>query len=130
MAFKHEDVIQAHWDNLVAEKAMADRDYEAARQNEDASGVMDAGNRLLDANRKLRELDDIAANFVRSQQRPQQSNKYGLSEDEIAIARGLASGDKTLSNDDRDRIYSENRQRYRQARRDGSYRDDQGRVTR
>lgn len=46
-----------------------------------------------------------------------------------STSRGIGSGDPKLSNDDRERIYAENRARYQQARRDGSYRDDQGRIS-
>jgi hypothetical protein len=54
---------------------------------------------------------------------------YGLSGNELAVAKGWTS-DQTITDEDRVRQYVQNRQRYRQARADGSYRDDNGRVTR
>jgi hypothetical protein len=75
-------------------------------------------------------LDKRAQGFVQSQQQAPRGNKYGLSQDEPEVARSLAKGDDRLSDDQRLQTYATNKQRYRQARADGSYRDDQGRVTR
>ncbi|MGJ4939297.1 hypothetical protein ACQR1W_01885 [Bradyrhizobium sp. HKCCYLS1011] len=58
-----------------------------------------------------------------------QASKYGLSEQEREVAHNWTS-DASLSNDERERIYAEQRAKYRQMRADGSYRDDQGMVRR
>ena len=130
MAYKHEDVIKAQYDRLAAERARVVGEYEGARLNEDADGVMYAADQITAIDAKLGALGQIANAHVASQQRAQPSNRYGLSADEVTIANGIGSGDPKLTNDDRQKIYAENRAKYQQARRDGSYRDDQGRVSR
>ena len=55
--------------------------------------------------------------------------KYGVTPAELPVAKGWTS-DPKLSDDDRVRVFVENRQRYRHARATGQYRDDQGTVRR
>jgi hypothetical protein len=126
MAYNHDDVIRAQAEQLAAARADALGLYEAARIREDADGVMDAANRIIETDARLAALGQIANQFVASQQRPQ-GNKYGLSRDQIEIAEGIASNDRTLSADDRQRIYAQNRNRLQHMRATGQYRDDQGR---
>jgi hypothetical protein len=130
MAFKHDDVITAQFNKLTAERARAAGEYEEARLSEDSDSVMYAADKIVEIDARIGALNRIADNFVAGQQRQQQANRYGLSADEVTIARGIGSGDAKLSNDDRERIYAEQKGRYQQARRDGSYRDDQGSVRR
>jgi hypothetical protein len=59
----------------------------------------------------------------------QLARHYGLSAKEIGIAKNWTS-DPNITDEDKVREYVSQRQRYRAARADGSYRDDQGRVTR
>lgn len=130
MAFENDAIIRAQFQQLQADRAQAYADLEAQRHAENEFGTMNAANAILETDAKLAALERVANTYVSGQQRAQSQNRYGLSSDEIAIARGNGSGDPRLTNDDRDRIYSEQKARYQQARRDGSYRDDQGRVTR
>jgi hypothetical protein len=58
------------------------------------------------------------------------SNKYGLTADEVTIARGIASGDRNMTNDERERCYAEQKAKYQHLRATGEYRDDQGMVRR
>lgn len=130
MAYKHEDVIKAQYDRLAAERAEIVGRYESARLNEDADGVMLAADQITGVDAKFAALNQIANVYVAGQQRAQPANKYGLSADEQEIARGLASADRSMTDDDRQRVYSEQKARYQRMRRDGSYRDDQGTVRR
>lgn len=129
MAYSHQQIIDAKYESLAAEYATAERDLEVARHNEEPTDVMQASDRILDVIHRTRALDEIRNNFARQQQAPQRS-KYGLNEDEIQIARGLASGDSSMTNDDRERSYAEQKAKLQQMRRDGTYRDDQGMVRR
>ncbi len=66
-----------------------------------------------------------------AQQMPRaNASRYGLSPDEVAIARGISGSDRNLSNDDRERMYAEQKARYQHMRATGEYRDDQGQVRR
>ena len=130
MPYTHEDVIRAQYDRLTSERARAAGDYEAARIDEDSHGVMNAADRIVEIDARIGALGRIADNYVAGQQRAQPTNKYGLSRDEVAIARGNGSGDPRLTNDDRDRIYAEQKSRYQRMRQSGEYRDDQGLVRR
>lgn len=116
--------------NLQAARAMGDDD-EIAR----AIGSM-AGIRAT-----IREMDRMAAEETNRQQAPMAGTEdlprrdvelarhYGLSAHEISIAKGWTT-DPNLTDEAKVRAYCENRKRYRQGRADGTYRDDQGRVTR
>jgi hypothetical protein len=133
MAYSHDAVIQAQWQQLAAERSQAVSDYEAGRTAEDEFSTMTAADRILQAESKIAALDRVSAAYGQQQAahaQQQRQNPYGLSDDERAIAHGNGQGDPRLSNADRERIYAEQKARYQQARRDGSYRDDQGRVTR
>lgn len=133
MAFKHDDVINAQFENLQAQRAEIGRDYEAARLSEDSDMVMHHANRYLQVEQQLAALDRIAGNWAGQQQQlrqQQQYNPYGLTKDEMDVARTIDGGNPKLSDADRQRIYAENRARLQQMRRDGTYRDDQGTVRR
>ena len=58
------------------------------------------------------------------------ASKFGLSEKEMEIARTLSPGARDLSDEDRQRIYADNKAKYQHARATGAYRDDQGSVKR
>ena len=130
MAFDNSAIIKAQYQQLQADRAQAYADLEAQRHAENEWGTMSAANAILEADAKLQALDRVANTYVAGQQRQQSANKYGLNADEIAIARGNGSGDPRLTNDDRERIYAENRQKLQRMRATGEYRDDQGRVSR
>jgi len=130
VAYEHQQVIQAQAESLAAQRARALNEYEACRLSEDTDGTMAAADAIVDIDARAAALSRIACNLAASQQQRPQGNRYGLSRDEIEVAHGLASGDRKLTNEQREEAYARNKARYQQARRDGSYRDDQGRVTR
>jgi hypothetical protein len=130
MAYDHKSVIEAQYQQLTADRAAAVAEYEAQRIAEDQYGTMSAADRILEADSKLAALNRIADTYIAGQQRAQPQNKYGLNAEEQEVAHGLASGDRTMTNDQREQVYAQNRAKYQQMRRDGTYRDDQGTVRR
>jgi hypothetical protein len=128
--YNHEDVIAAQYNKLASERARVVGEYEEARLGEYADAVMYAADRITEIDSKLAALNQIANNLVAGQQRAQPQNRYGLSKDEVDIARGIGSGDAKLSNDDREKLYAEQKAKYRRMRSTGEYRDDQGSVRR
>jgi hypothetical protein len=125
MAYEHEAVIKAQYQQLANDRAQAAAEYEAARIAEDGSSTMFAADRILEVDQKRAALDRIANNYVASQQKPQ-GNQFGLNQDEMDIANGIASGDQTITNEQRQRAYAQNKERLRYMRATGQYRDDQG----
>ena len=129
MAFQHEDVIAAQALNLENERVQALAEYEAGRVNNDNYGCMAAANRILEIDAKRDALDRIASNYLAGQQRQQsqQSNRFGLSNDELAVAENSHSSG---TRDQRIEQYARNKQRLQHMRATGAYRDDQGTVRR
>jgi hypothetical protein len=125
MAYNHESVIRAQYEQLAADRAQAVAEYEAGRVNEDGHSVMFAADRILEIDQKRTALDRIATNFAAGQQRPA-GNQFGLNRDEMDIANSIASGDQTITNEQRQRAYAQNKERLRYMRATGQYRDDQG----
>jgi hypothetical protein len=125
MAYEHKSVIEAQYQRLHADRAEALAQYESARISEDEYSTMTAANAILDLDQKRAALDRIAQNFVAGQQQPA-GNKWGLNDDEVTIANGTASGDRTINNEQRQQAYAYNKDRLRQMRANGTYRDDQG----
>jgi len=126
MAYSYQQILQSQYETKAAERAQALADLEASRLAEDPSGTMDAANRIVDIDKSVTALDRIANQYVASQQQPQ-GNRWNLSNEEMEVAKGSHSGGTV---EERIEEYARNKQRYRQARADGSFRDDQGRVTR
>jgi len=113
--------------NAAYQNAAAE--YQQAALAEDVDGMAAAAQQMAALRASMRELNSMASEYVATQRQATPSNRYGLSEDEVAIARNWTS-DNRMSEDEKLRTYAEQRQRYRQARADGSYRDDQGTVRR
>jgi hypothetical protein len=129
MAYNYADIMQNQLERLEAEGAQRAAELEAARINEDPDAVHWAAQRILELDSQRNALA-VRANQFAAQQRVQpQRHKYGLSPEEIEVARNFTQ-DPKLSNDDKEKLYAEQRARYRHARATGAYRDDQGRVTR
>src|SRR5438094_4928989 len=118
MAFSYQSIIEAQYARIAEDHAQLTADLEAARMSENAYAVTDAADKILALDQQRAALDARASSFVASQQQPQ-GNKYGLSRDEQEIAHGISSGDANLSNDQREAIYSHNRQRLRHMRATG-----------
>jgi hypothetical protein len=142
MAFTYEDTLKDQWQILEAERAEALAEYERARTSEDALGVREAGRAILRIDNEKAQLAQVANRLVARQQPPAMAGsdemsrrdvdlarKYGLTSQEVSIAKGWTST-ASMSDEAKIESYLEQRQKYRQARADGSYRDDQGRMTR
>ena len=130
MPYEHRDVVLAQHNKLLAERARVVGENEEARLGEYPDAVMYAADKLTEIDAKIGALNQIANNLVASQQQAQPQNKYGLNKDEQEIARGLASGDRSISDEDRQRVYAEQKAKYQRMRATGQYRDDQGSMKR
>jgi len=127
MAFSHDAAIKARIEHHQEEYAQANAEYEAARLAEDSQGVHQAAERMEKAEHHLHSLNRIASNYVAQQQRQPQGNAYGLSNEEIEVAKNTHSGGTV---DDRIKEYAQNKAKYQHMRSTGEYRDDQGTVRR
>jgi hypothetical protein len=138
MPFDHDEVVKAQFQQLAAARAKALGDYESARISDDGEATMQAADAILEADARLNALDRVARNLHRERQPAPMAGeddlshrdvalarKYGLSASEIGIAKGWTST-PGLTDEQKTAHYVEQRQRYQQARRDGTYRDDQG----
>ena len=130
MAYSHQDVVRAQAEALAAQRARALNDYEAARLSEDNDATMFAADQIIEIDTRAAALSRIAGNLAQQQQQQPQGNRYGLNRDEMEVAHGLASGDRSMTNAQREETYARNKARYQQARASGSYRDDQGSIRR
>jgi hypothetical protein len=130
MVFTHQQIIEDKYLRHAAEVAEASAEYEKARLLDDAYQVQSATDRLTDLKQQRMAMDALVHEHQAQQQHAQPQNKYGLNADQVIIANGIGSGDRTLTNDDRQRIYSENRAKLQRQRATGEYRDDQGTVRR
>lgn len=129
MPINHDEIIRAQFDGLQLDRQRALNDYEASRLADDHAGVMYSADSLLQIDAKIAALDKIASGYVMAQQAPQ-GNRYGLSADEVEIANGIAGNDPHMTNDQRQALYAQQRQRLQFLRASGQYRDDQGTVRR
>lgn len=143
MAFGYKEIIQSNYEVLQGDLARANGELEAARLGEDADAVMATSRQILEIRKSIRELDQVVSDYTaqHSRQAPLAgedemsrgdvalARKYGLTSQQVAVAKGWTS-DPKLSDESKVKTYIENANRYRQARADGLYRDDNGRVTR
>jgi hypothetical protein len=131
MAYSHDAVIQAQWQQLAAERAQATADYEAARASEDEYSTMAAAGRLLDSESKIAALNAVSAAYGQQQAQhaqQQRQNPFNLSKDEVDVSRTIGQGDPKLTDHDRQRIYSEQKSKLARMRATREYDDTQGRV--
>jgi hypothetical protein len=127
MAYSYEDIIRSQYEAKAAERAQALADLEAARLNENPTDTMAAADRIVEIDKSVGALDRIANQFVASQQAQPQGNRWNLSNEEVEVAKASHSAGTP---DERIEEYARNKQRYRQMRQSGAYRDDQGTVSR
>lgn len=104
--------------------------YQQAAMYDDLEGMAAAAQQLAGLRASARELEIMARDAYSAQQPRADANRYGLSADEVIIARGIASGDRNMTNDERERTYAEQKARLSHMRLTGEYRDDQGQVRR
>jgi hypothetical protein len=142
MPFEHDQVVSAQFQQLAAERARALGEYEASRLSDDADRTMIAADRILDADAKLQALERVANKLATSQQPAPLPGSDDLSHRDVSLARhyGLTAqelgaakswtADSSMTDEAKVRSYVDNRQRLRQMRASGEYRDDQGVVRR
>ena len=127
MAYSYEDIIRSQYEQKATEKAQALADLEAARVAENAIDTMAAADRIVEIDKSVSAIDRIAHQYVASQQAQPQGNRWNLSNEEMEVAKASHSAGTA---EERIEEYARNKQRYRQARASGAYRDDQGTVRR
>lgn len=127
MAYNYTDIMLAQDERISIEQAQATAELEAARLNEDYPGTLAASQRILELDVQRSALAQRAQQFAASQRAQPQGNKYGLTDEEVEVAKA-SHGAGT----DEERIaeYARNKQRYQHMRATGEYRDDQGTVRR
>jgi hypothetical protein len=142
MAYSYADIFQSEAERIDSEHAAAVAEMEAARLNEEPDRVRWASKTILALDAERANLIARANNWARPAQAAPMAGAEDLSHQDVALCRqfGLQpsdlkvakgwTGDPNMSDADKVKTYVENRQRYRQARQSGEYRDDQGRVTR
>lgn len=123
MAYSYEQILAAHQQRISDEYAQAAAEFEAARVSENAYGVTEAADRILALDQARTALAARVNFHAASQQQQPQGNKYGLSDDEMEVAKNSHSAG---TSDQRIEEYARNKQRYQHARATGQYRDDQG----
>lgn len=104
--------------------------YRQCELANDVDGAAAAAQQLAGLRASVNELNSMAREAYVQQMPRANANKYGLSADEVTIAHGMSGGDRTLSNDERERSYAEQKARLQHMRATGEYRDDQGQVRR
>jgi hypothetical protein len=130
MPYSYDDIMKYQAERLTAQRAAAVADLESARYREDAYAVSDAADTILKLDGDLERLGRIANQHYSQQQAQQPRNRYGLSDAEVEVARGIAGSDPRLTNEQREEIYAREKQKLGYMRRTGQYRDDQGQVSR
>jgi hypothetical protein len=141
MPIEYRDILMDGYQEIDAEQAQLVAELEAARMNDDSEGVRAARRRILELDGQRDNLTRRANLFVAAQNAPQAApgfgddvrrdhvelaRQYGLNASEIGVAVNWTQ-DPHMSDEVKVKRYVENRHRLRQARADGSYRDDQGR---
>jgi hypothetical protein len=115
---------------LQAERSEAVGMLEAARISEDLATVNAASDVIVRCDRDAQILATYHNQLVQQQQRAQaqQPNKYGLTRQEMEIAEKSIQdrADVRLTRDQKHQMYANNKARYWQMRRDGTYSDGQG----
>jgi hypothetical protein len=137
--FTYQQIIDAEYQDLANEEQHAAAVLEQARLTDDVDAIKIATERIytVDAKRnsltarvqRMRHAAPMAGADDLSHRDVALARHYGLTAQEIGVAKGWTT-DPNLSDDAKVQAYVENRQRLRQMRADGSYRDDQGVVRR
>jgi hypothetical protein len=127
MTFKHEQVIEMQAEVLNSQRLRALNEYEASRLA-GRDDILEHADTIVEIDAKLAALGNIAHQLAAGQQRPvgPAPNKYGLSDEEIAIARASIVDRPDLpklSDDERQKIYSEQKQKLQRMRASGEYSD-------
>lgn len=104
--------------------------YRQADLANDVDGAARAAQEMAGLKASMDALNNMAREAYAQQMPRADANKYGLTPDEVTIARGIASGDRNMTNDERERTYAEQKAKLSHMRMTGEYRDDHGRVTR
>lgn len=120
-----------------AELILQESKFSLSQNRGDTEGMAEALKEMAATKVQMRQAEEIAVQDARVMRSVQPQNRYGLSADEVQIAKDMASNDRELSAmlpdaalERRMQIYAEQKAKYQQMRQTGEYRDDQGTVRR
>jgi hypothetical protein len=136
MAYEYSEIFEAQAQRIDREAAQANADLEAARQAGDPDWTMTASQRILELDAQRNALVTRANSYVRqSQATPMAGDedlsredaalcaKYRIKPSDLAVAKNWTSaGNMTAA--EKVETYLKNQARYRNARANGTYRDD------
>ncbi|MGJ5042732.1 hypothetical protein [Bradyrhizobium sp. HKCCYLRH1062] len=128
MSYSYEAILTAQAQRIEAERAEHVAELEAGRMSEDPDRVNYAANRILELDAQHAMLAQ-RANAYFAQAPAKRQNPHGLTDEEMQVASNFSQS-PNLSHEQKLEIYSRQKARYAQMRRDGTYRDDQGTVRR
>jgi hypothetical protein len=114
--------------NLTTSYQSALSDYHMSESMNDADGMADAAVRIAGLEATYNQFQSLAHRTA-NPQAAVPVNRYGLNAEEQEVARNF-TGDNRLSDDEKQRIYSEQKAKYRHQRATGQYRHDPGTVRR
>lgn len=104
----------------------AEAQFRQAQLDDDLATATTAAMQINSLRLAMQSWDNMAAEVSRQQRPVRQANKFGLSADEVEIARGIGGTARGLTDEIRERLYAEKKQLYRQKLADGSYSSGQG----
>src|SRR5581483_8430654 len=107
----------------------AQAEFQQANIADDVEGAAFAAQKMAALRASMKELNGMATEYVASRQAAQPSNRYGLSPEEVEVAKNFTA-DPRMSEDQKLATYAEQKAKYQHQRATGQYRDDQGTVRR
>jgi len=87
MSYSHDAILTAQHERIAQDQAIAVAQLEAARMSEDPDATNAAAQRILELDAQQQALAARAQQFARAQQSQPQGSQYGLSPEEVEIAR-------------------------------------------
>jgi hypothetical protein len=113
----YDDAMRTYNVNMIDQEARYQRAVLDGDQYEQTAAAMEMA--AIDVQRE--KFHNKAVQHANSLQAQQPSNEFGLNDDQIEVAHGIAGNDRTLSNRDRERIYAQQVHRHRDLVASGQY---------
>lgn len=125
MAKTYEQILTDQYDRIQQAHAYYAAELEAGRLTDDEERINNASDGILALDATLAHLNARANQYVASQRTARPSNEYGLSDEEISVAKASHSGG---SEQERIKSYAEQKQKLQYLRATRQYDDTQGQV--
>jgi hypothetical protein len=133
MPFTYQQIIESEYADLANEEAHAAAVLEQARITEDVDAIKIATDRIYTVDQKRHSLNTRVQRFQGQEQAAAPRSRFGLTPEEQEIARLIPDQHKDyrhsngapqyLSDDQKEEIYTRNRNKLRTMRANGSYSD-------